>query len=127
VLTLKTLGVDNVMSFDLLSAPSVNAMAFSLEELHALGAIDEKGKLVPGVGDLMGEFPVEVKFAKVRACVRAQKGASGSGAPVLYISRVLSRLARKAPHDQCGSNGTRFAFIGRDLASPDEFLARLCV
>jgi ATP-dependent RNA helicase DDX35 len=65
VLTLKTLGVDNIMSFDMLSSPSVNAMCFALEELFALGAIDEKGKLVLGVGDLMGEFPVEVKFAKM--------------------------------------------------------------
>jgi len=47
-----------------MTTPSVNAMAFSLEELYALGALDKNGALVPGVGDLMAEFPVSVKFAK---------------------------------------------------------------
>mmetsp|Transcript_12583 Transcript_12583/g.25735 ORF Transcript_12583/g.25735 Transcript_12583/m.25735 type:complete len:692 (+) Transcript_12583:114-2189(+) len=64
ILTMKALGIDNIMKFDLLTPPSVEAMCFALEELFAVGAIDKNCALVPGVGDLLAEFPVEVKLGR---------------------------------------------------------------
>ena len=63
VLTLKALGIDNVMTFDLIDPPSVAAMASSLEELYAIDCIDDNCNLTTGRGDIMAEFPVEPKVA----------------------------------------------------------------
>ena len=64
ILTMKALGIDNIMKFDLLTPPSVEAMCFALEELFAVGAIDKTCALIPGIGDLLAEFPVEVKLGR---------------------------------------------------------------
>lgn len=61
---MKALGIDNIMKFDLLTPPSIESMCFALEELFAVGAINEKCALVEGVGDLLAEFPVEVKLGR---------------------------------------------------------------
>lgn len=65
VLTMKALGIDNIMNFDLLTPPSVNSLAFALEELYGLGALDDDAKLTDYVGVLMAEFPVEPRDAKM--------------------------------------------------------------
>ncbi len=64
VLTMKALGIDNIMKFDLLTPPTVDSICFALEELFALGAIDDKCKIVKNVGDLMSEFPVDVRLSR---------------------------------------------------------------
>ena len=45
ILTLKAMGVDNILSFDLMSIPSVSALSHGLECLYAMGAIDQDTKL----------------------------------------------------------------------------------
>jgi len=65
VLTLKALGIDNVQSFDLLEPPSVAAMSNALEELYAIGAIDDDCRLTPTMGVYMAEMPVEPKIGKM--------------------------------------------------------------
>ena len=45
IMTIKSLGVSNVLSFDLMSVPTVEALSYALESLFALGALDEEGEL----------------------------------------------------------------------------------
>ncbi len=65
ILQLKALGIDEVMSFDFISQPSAEAMMRGLELLYALGALDDRCRLTPDLGEKMAEFPVEPRLAKV--------------------------------------------------------------
>jgi len=58
LLYLKCLGIDNLVSFEFVSPPSLAAYTRALESLYALGALDDKGKLVVPLGVRMAELPL---------------------------------------------------------------------
>jgi len=64
ILTLKALGIHNILSFDLISVPSVSALCQGLESLYALGAIDDKTNLTK-LGNQMAEFPTEPRVSRM--------------------------------------------------------------
>jgi HrpA-like RNA helicase len=64
VLTLKLLGVSNIAKFKMLTPPPIEALEEALEELYALGAIDENCEIVEGIGDVMAEFPLDAKMGR---------------------------------------------------------------
>jgi len=64
ILTLKALGVDNILAFDLLDLPSVDALSHGLECLYALGAIDDNTSLSK-LGMDMAAFPTEPRVARM--------------------------------------------------------------
>lgn len=45
IMMVKALGVKNVLSFDLMSVPTVEALSHGLESLYALGVLDEQAEL----------------------------------------------------------------------------------
>ncbi|EGD76084.1 DEAD/DEAH box helicase [Salpingoeca rosetta] len=65
VLQLKALGIDNVVRFPFLSAPSAKAMSSALERLFALEALDDACKLTDPLGLKMAEFPLPPMQAKM--------------------------------------------------------------
>lgn len=64
IMTIKALGVKNILSFDLMSVPSVEAMAHGLECLYALGALDEHAELT-ALGSEMVYFPTEPQVSRM--------------------------------------------------------------
>ena len=64
VLQLKSLGVDNIMSFDWIAPPPAEAMVRALELLRALGALDDQARLTRPVGEHMAEIPLHPTQAK---------------------------------------------------------------
>jgi pre-mRNA-splicing factor ATP-dependent RNA helicase DHX15/PRP43 len=64
VLTLKKLGIDDLVHFDFMEPPSPEAMMRALEILHFLGAVDDECDLTP-VGRQMVEFPLDPNLARV--------------------------------------------------------------
>ena len=64
LLTLKALGIRNVLAFDLMTLPSVPALCQGLESLYVLGAIDDQTNLTP-LGETMSEFPTEPQTSKM--------------------------------------------------------------
>jgi ATP-dependent RNA helicase DDX35 len=64
ILTLKALGVDNILAFDLMDVPSVDALSHGLESLYALGAIDDKTHLTK-LGLDMSAFPTEPRISRM--------------------------------------------------------------
>mmetsp|Transcript_4757 Transcript_4757/g.7311 ORF Transcript_4757/g.7311 Transcript_4757/m.7311 type:complete len:830 (-) Transcript_4757:98-2587(-) len=64
LLTLKALGVHNVLAFDLMSLPSVDALSHGLECLYALDAIDDMTNLT-SLGNDMAEFPTDPRVSKM--------------------------------------------------------------
>ena len=64
VLLLKSSGINDVVDFDFMDKPSLNALLGALEQLYALGALNDEGNISP-LGRQMSLFPVEPTFAKV--------------------------------------------------------------
>ncbi|RHY16732.1 hypothetical protein DYB25_004790 [Aphanomyces astaci] len=64
VLQLKAMGINDLMGFDFLDPPPVPAMVSAMENLYALGALDDEG-LLTRLGKKMAEFPMEPQMGKV--------------------------------------------------------------
>merc|ERR1711998_734632 len=58
VLTLKKLGIDDLVHFDFLDPPAPETLMRALEMLHYLGALDDDGKLKE-LGAIMSDFPLD--------------------------------------------------------------------
>jgi len=63
VLTLKKLGIDDLVHFDLMDPPAPETLMRALELLNFLGALDDECS-VTAPGKMMSEFPVDPQLAK---------------------------------------------------------------
>ena len=58
VLTLKKMGINDLVHFDFMDAPAPETLMRALEALNYLGAIDDDGNLTK-LGEIMSEFPLD--------------------------------------------------------------------
>ncbi|KAF7984085.1 hypothetical protein HWV62_17654 [Athelia sp. TMB] len=77
ILQLKSLGIDDLMKFEWVSAPPAESVLRALEGLVAAGMVGEDGRLTP-VGEQVAECPVEVNIARMDAFIIPDGGASGA-------------------------------------------------
>ena len=63
VLMLKSLGIDNLLAFDFMDAPPPDSLIRALEQLYALGALNDRGELTK-MGRRMAEFPLDPMLSK---------------------------------------------------------------
>ena len=64
VLTLKAMGINDLLNFNFMDPPPAQTLIVALENLHALGALDSEG-LLTKLGRKMAEFPLEPALAKI--------------------------------------------------------------
>eukprot|EP00928_Gymnodinium_smaydae_P072633 TRINITY_DN55969_c0_g1_i1.p1 TRINITY_DN55969_c0_g1~~TRINITY_DN55969_c0_g1_i1.p1 ORF type:complete len:723 (-),score=146.68 TRINITY_DN55969_c0_g1_i1:118-2286(-) len=64
VLTLKKLGIDDLVHFDFLDPPAPETLMRALEMLNFLGCLNDEGDLTD-VGDQAAEFPLDPQLAKM--------------------------------------------------------------
>ena len=64
VLTLKKLGIDDLVHFDFLDPPAPETLMRALEQLNYLGALDNEGDLTT-LGSTLSEFPLEPQLSKM--------------------------------------------------------------
>ncbi|EFJ49720.1 hypothetical protein VOLCADRAFT_104170 [Volvox carteri f. nagariensis] len=64
VLTLKAMGINDLLGFDFMDPPPASTLISALEQLYNLGALDEEG-LLTKLGRKMAEFPLEPPMSKV--------------------------------------------------------------
>ncbi|KAJ1977858.1 ATP-dependent RNA helicase [Dimargaris verticillata] len=64
VLQLKAAGVNDVLGFDYMDRPPKLALLRALEQLYALGALNDQGNLTD-LGKWMAEFPLDPCYSKV--------------------------------------------------------------
>jgi ATP-dependent RNA helicase DHX8/PRP22 len=64
VLTLKAMGINDLLGFDFMDPPPPATLVSALEELYNLGALDEEG-LLTRLGRKMAEFPLDPPLSKV--------------------------------------------------------------
>lgn len=63
-LTMKAMGINNLLSFDFVDPPSPQALISAMEQLYSLGALDEEG-LLTKLGKKMAEFPLDPPLSKM--------------------------------------------------------------
>ncbi|KAK9768112.1 DEAH-box ATP-dependent RNA helicase prp22 [Basidiobolus ranarum] len=64
VLTLKAMGINDLIHFDFMDPPPVQTLITALEQLYALSALDNEG-LLTRLGRKMAEFPLDPPLAKM--------------------------------------------------------------
>lgn len=64
VLQLKAMGINDLLGFDFMDPPPVATLIGAMENLHALGALDDEG-LLTRLGRKMAEFPLEPNLSKM--------------------------------------------------------------
>lgn len=64
VLMLKSLGINDLLNFDFMDPPPAETLLKALEQLYALGALNDRGELTK-MGRRMAEFPVDPMLAKM--------------------------------------------------------------
>ncbi|ELR22169.1 ATPdependent RNA helicase DHX8, putative [Acanthamoeba castellanii str. Neff] len=64
VLTLKAMGINDMLGFDFMDPPPVQTLIVAMEQLYSLGALDEEG-LLTRLGRKMAEFPLEPQLSKM--------------------------------------------------------------
>lgn len=74
ILMLKAMGINDPLRFNFMDPPPINAMLGALEELYALGALDDEG-LLTRLGRRIADFPLDTSLAKV-LIVAADMGCS---------------------------------------------------
>ena len=82
ILMLKSLGIDDLLDFDFMDPPPTDTIVRAVENLYALGALNNNGELTK-VGRQMAEFPTDPMLA--RAILAADK--------YTCVSEVLSIIA----------------------------------
>lgn len=88
VLMLKSLGINDLINFDFMDPPAPDMLIKSLEQLYALGALNDKGELTK-IGRQMAEFPTDPMLAK--AVLAADK--EGCVEEVLSIIAMLGEAS----------------------------------
>ena len=64
ILLLKAMGIHDLLNFDFMDPPPIQTLIAAMEQLYALGALDDEG-LLTKVGRKMAEFPLEPPQAKM--------------------------------------------------------------
>ena len=85
ILRMKSLGLGDVVNFPFLEAPSGRAIADGYQLLAELGAVDERGNLLP-MGRELARLPLDPRVGRMILEARAR----GAVAEVLVIASALS-------------------------------------
>jgi len=85
VLTLKKLGIDDLVHFDFLDPPAPETLMRALEQLNYLGCLNDEGELTD-CGDQAAEFPLDPQLAKM--CIESPKFKCTN--EILSIAAMLS-------------------------------------
>jgi len=85
VLSMKAMGVNDLLHFDFMDAPPVQTLVAAMESLFALNALDEEG-LLTLLGRRMAEFPMEPPLSKILI----QSVDLGCSDEVLTLTAMLS-------------------------------------
>ena len=118
VLLLKSLGINDLINFDFMDPPPSETMFRALEQLYALGALNDKGELTT-MGRKMAEFPVDPMLAKM--IIQSEKfGVSDEVATVAAMvsvgASVFYRPKDKAVHADNAHKAFHMGNVGDHIA-----------
>lgn len=64
ILYLKAIGIQDILSFDFLDAPSQEQLLQALQQLYMLTAISSEGQITP-LGQKMSNFPLDPCLSRI--------------------------------------------------------------
>jgi len=100
VLTLKSMGIEDVLGFDFLDKPDESTLKHALRQLYLLDALDEDGRLRT-LGHELAKFPVEPTFGKALLAARfVSKQCSNDLVMLLSILSTESIEMHVTIHDE---------------------------
>ena len=91
VLMLKSLGINDLMNFDFMDPPPSETLMRALEQLYALGALNDKGELTK-LGRRMAEFPLDPMLAKMICASEKYQVANYADCCLLHNLLLSQRL-----------------------------------
>lgn len=100
VLMLKSLGINDLLHFDFMDRPPAYALIRALEQLYALGALNDRGELTK-LGRRMAEFPLDPMLSKTVIASEKYKCTSEILSTVAMLSlgaSIFYRPKEKAVH-----------------------------
>ncbi|KAL2127224.1 hypothetical protein VTI74DRAFT_11072 [Chaetomium olivicolor] len=107
ILMLKAMGINDLLRFDFMDPPPVNTMLTALEELYALGALDDEG-LLTRLGRKMADFPMEPSLSKV-LIASVDKGCSDEMVTIVAMLNLLQIFYRpKEKQNQADQKKAKF-------------------
>ncbi|KIX01290.1 uncharacterized protein Z518_09015 [Rhinocladiella mackenziei CBS 650.93] len=112
ILMLKSLGINDLLDFDFMDAPSTDTIVRAVEQLYALGAFNSEGELTK-IGRQMAEFPTDPMLA--RSILAADK--YGCVEEVLSIIAMLgeaSALFFRPKDKKIHADSARARFTNKD-------------
>ena len=112
ILMLKSLGINDLIDFDFMDPPPTDTLVRAVEQLYALGALNNAGELTK-VGRQMAEFPTDPMLAK--AILAADK--FGCVSEVLSIIAMLgeaSALFYRPKDKKIHADSARARFTNKD-------------
>lgn len=115
VLMLKSLGINDLMGFDFMDPPPSETLMRALEQLFALGALNDRGELTK-LGRRMAEFPLDPMLSKMILASEQYKVPPPPSLPFFSLSPSIWHLS-----DVCGAVGRR-----RTAATCSAGLLMLC-
>jgi HrpA-like RNA helicase len=108
VLQLKSLGVNDILGFDFMDKPPRDALVSALEQLYALGCLDDSGNVSEPLGRQCSMFPLDPMFSKAILC----SAKFGCTEEILTIVAMLSAdavfVTPKAQRDKAMAAKKRF-------------------
>lgn len=107
ILMLKAMGINDLLNFDFMDRPPINATLTALEELYALGALDEEG-LLTSLGRKMTNFPMDPPLAKV-VLAAVELGCSDEMISIVAMLNALNVFYRpKEKQEQADQKKAKF-------------------
>jgi len=113
VLQLKSLGIDNILNFDFMSPPSIEAMARAMEVLFASKIVDADARLTKEYGETISELPVSPLIAK---CLIASGLEYGCSEEMTAVAALMS-LHGVMPSSMSNPARRRYGAAEGDAAS----------
>jgi ATP-dependent RNA helicase DHX8/PRP22 len=112
VLTLKAMGINDMLGFDFMDPPPVQTLVTALEQLYALGALDDEGKW-------LRRRPMPPASCLLRSCARLQPSKCLAAA---HCTGLLTRLGRKMAEFPLEPQQSKMLIQSVDLGCAEEIL-----
>lgn len=117
-LSLKALGVDDPLSFPLLTPPPRDALIAALESLFALGALDETGRLTD-VGARMVRLPLDPPASRALLAAASEGATSGAiGVLAMLSADGVFLSPRGGTAQEAAAKAARARFASPDGDQP---------
>ncbi|KAL9647128.1 hypothetical protein ABK040_004844 [Willaertia magna] len=112
VLMLKSLGINDLIHFDFMDPPPHDTLIAALEQLYALGALNDEGDLT-SLGKRMAEFPLDPQLS--RMLIASEKyGCSEEIATICAMLTVNNAIFYRPKDKESQADNSRKSFFHPD-------------